>query len=85
MYRNLVVFLRVQNQAEQEYRQNILEMNDGVYYKIPRSEGTLVSVGIYFVLVYHLVRDQLMQLTAFEFHLLFIKLVFNVALASLAG
>ena len=60
-------------------------MNDRVNYEIPCSEGTLVSIGIYFVLIDNLVRDQLMQFTAFEFHLLLIELVLDVTLAPFAA
>ena len=82
---NLVVFLRVQYKEEQEYRQNILEMHDRVNNEIPCSEGTLVSIGIDFVLIDNLVRDQLMQFTALEFHLLLIELVLDVTLAPFAA
>lgn len=60
-------------------------MNDRVNYEIPCSEGTLVSIGIYFVLIDNLVRDQLMQFTALEFHLLLIELVLDVTLAPFAA
>jgi len=54
-----------------------------VNYEVPNSVGLLVPVRVDFVRVLDLVRDQLVQLTAFELHLLFVELVFDDVRASL--
>ena len=43
--------------------------------EVPDTQGALIPIGIDLVIVDDLIRDQLMSLTTFEFHLLFEELV----------
>ena len=58
-------------------------MIDTIYDEVPHSQNALVSICIYFIGIVELIRDQLVPLATFEFHLFLEKLVF-LLLAPLA-
>ena len=50
-------------------------MHSGIDGEVPHADQTLVSIRKYLVIVLGLIRDELMQFTAFKLHLLFVELV----------
>jgi hypothetical protein len=60
-------------------------MKRGINYKVPRSERALVSIGIELVSIADLIGYDLVQLAAFKFNLLFVKLIVNEVGSSLVG
>ena len=52
-------------------------MESRVNHEVPQTKSALVSIGVDLVAVLYLVRDDLVQLAAFELHLLLIELVLD--------
>ena len=56
----LVVLLRVQDQQEEDYCKDVLEMEGCVKYEVPYAVSTLIPICIYLIGVFDLVRYNLM-------------------------
>ena len=52
-------------------------MKNSINYEIPNSKCSLISIGIKLVLILDLIWNHLVQFSAFEFNLFFVKLIFN--------
>lgn len=74
---DLIVFLRVKDEEEEDDGEDVLEMERRVNCEVPETEGSLIPVCKDFVRVLRLVTDHLVQLAALEFHLLLVELVLN--------
>lgn len=74
---DLVVFLRVEDQEEQDNGEDVLEVDCRVDQEVPDAERALISIRIYLVRVLRLVAYHLVEFPALEFHLLLVELVFN--------
>ena len=58
-------------------------MECGIDHKVPDSKGTLVTIGKDLVGVLRLIGDHLVELAAFELHLLLVELVLDHILTAL--
>jgi hypothetical protein len=71
----LVEFVGEEDQDEQQDSQSVLKMVDTINDEVPDAKHALVSVRIDLVVVYDLIRNQLMPLASFEFHLFLEELI----------
>ena len=75
---DLIVHLRIVDHNQENKCKQILKMDHRIDHKIPDTNGTLVPIGVYLIIIDRRICNQLSDLATLKSHLLLKELIFHL-------